>query len=121
MAGSITADAADGADGIFGSPAHPDDSAAGMAFTAERDVDAQRPKERPRPPQPACQRAGISGPCSKCLAVAISGPPNVGGHDLLRERHTHRVEIHTRRHCFVDTLRPLMARDCLISCSLAPS
>src|SRR5262245_24993494 len=28
-----------------------------------------------------------------------SGPPNVGGHDLLRERRTHRIEIHMTRHC----------------------
>jgi len=83
MAGSITADAADGADGIFGSPAHPDDSAAGTTFTAERNVDAQRPKERPRPPQPARQRAGISGPpdtaARNAIAVAISAVPQQVG------------------------------------------
>jgi hypothetical protein len=45
MAGSIPADAADGADGIFESPTYPDDPSARMAFTTERNVDAQYPKE----------------------------------------------------------------------------
>jgi hypothetical protein len=62
MAGSIPADAADGADGIFEAPAYPNDPAAGMAFTAERNVDAQHPKERLRAPQPAPSARGFLGP-----------------------------------------------------------
>ena len=31
--------------------------------------------------------------------ILILGPPNVGGHYLIRERHTHRVEIDMPRHC----------------------
>jgi hypothetical protein len=59
---SVIADAADGADGIFGAPAYPDDPAAGMTFTAERDVDTQHPEERLRASQAATERAGIFGP-----------------------------------------------------------
>ena len=43
--GFMITDAADGADGIFESPTYPDDPAAGVAFTTERNVDAQYPKE----------------------------------------------------------------------------
>jgi hypothetical protein len=60
--GSIAADAANGADGIFESPAYPDDPAAGMAFTTERNVDAQSPQERLRATQAASEHAGIFGP-----------------------------------------------------------
>ncbi len=60
--GSIIADAADGADGIFESPTYPDDPGAGVAFMAKRNVDAQSPQERLRVTQAASERAGIFGP-----------------------------------------------------------
>jgi len=53
------ADAIDDADGIdraFKSGAHPDHPCPCSAFTRERDLDAQRPQERLRPPQSTGER-----------------------------------------------------------------
>jgi hypothetical protein len=41
-------DAADGADGIFGSSVYPDDPVSNPAFATERNLDAQYPQERLR-------------------------------------------------------------------------
>src|SRR5271166_1710996 len=58
-------DDADDADGIFSTRAraHPDHSGACPAFTRERDLDAQRPQERLRPPQSTGERPRIFCPC----------------------------------------------------------
>src|SRR6266478_3184853 len=56
-------DNADGTDGVFGARAHPDHSCPGAAFTRERDLDAQRPEERLRPPQSTGERPRIFCPC----------------------------------------------------------
>ena len=60
------ADAIDDADGIdraFKSGAHPDHPCPCSAFTRERDLDAQRPQERLRPPQSTGERPRIFSPC----------------------------------------------------------
>ena len=44
-------DHADGTDGVFGTRAHPNRSRPCTAFRGKRDLDAQRPEERLRPPQ----------------------------------------------------------------------
>jgi hypothetical protein len=46
--GSRLEDAADGADGIFGSSVYPDDPVSNPAFATERNLDAQYPQERLR-------------------------------------------------------------------------
>jgi hypothetical protein len=75
--GSIIADSADRADGIFESCAHPDDPASGSAFTTERNVDAQCPQERLRTTQPPGERARISWPACGPPGGAITG--KIGG------------------------------------------
>jgi hypothetical protein len=62
----ITADGTDGADGtdvIFTTRAQLDHSGPCAAFTRECDLDAQRPEECLRPPQPTSQRPRIFCPC----------------------------------------------------------
>src|SRR6266446_6017743 len=49
-------DDADGTDRAFKSGAHPDHPCPCSAFTRERDLDAQRPQERLRPPQSTGER-----------------------------------------------------------------
>jgi hypothetical protein len=60
--GSRLEDAADGADGIFGSSVYPDDPVSNPAFATERNLDAQYPQERLRA---VVARAAGSQPVSK--------------------------------------------------------
>jgi hypothetical protein len=66
------ADDADGADGIFGACAHPDHSGPHPAFARERDLGAQRPQERLRPPQSTGERPRISCLCATRRDVIAS-------------------------------------------------
>jgi hypothetical protein len=56
MASTDDVDGTEGTDGIFSIRAHPDHSRACQGFTRERDLDAQRPEERLRPPQSTGER-----------------------------------------------------------------
>jgi len=71
------ADGADVSDGIFERHAHPDDSPSSSAFTAEGNVDAERPKKSLRPAQVAGKSAGIFGPAGvvSYLAGAFNADP----------------------------------------------
>jgi hypothetical protein len=68
-------DDADGADGIFSTRAHSDHSGPCPAFTRERDLDAQRPEECLRPPQPTGERPRIFCPCCAGRDVSASTLP----------------------------------------------
>jgi hypothetical protein len=68
----IMADATDGADGMFGTRAHTDHSRSCSAFARERDLDAQRPQERLRPPQSTGERPRISCLCATRRDVIAS-------------------------------------------------
>jgi hypothetical protein len=57
-----TTDDADGADGIFSARARPDHSGSCSTFTRKRDLDAQRPEDRLRPPQSTGERARVFCP-----------------------------------------------------------
>jgi hypothetical protein len=65
MTAGSTGDA-DGTDGVFRIRAHPNHSCPGAAFTRERYLDAQRPPERLRPPQPTGERSRIFCPLGGC-------------------------------------------------------
>ena len=65
------AHAADGADGIFAGRTHPDDPISGVAFTAEGNVDAQRPQERLRPAQSTGECARVFGPAGGAIRTTV--------------------------------------------------
>src|SRR6266446_8179800 len=89
--GSIIADAADGADGIFEGCTHPDDPASGSAFTTKRNVDAQRAQKGLRTSQPPGKSAGIPWPGLAVPRSAIA-PATIGGDTQRSEEHTSELQ-----------------------------
>jgi hypothetical protein len=89
--GPIVSDAADGGDGVFGRPAHPDDARPGSTFTTEGDFDAEGTQSRPHPPKAAGECPGIFRPAEAAPGKVslnsqeICGAAHPGGalsHDL---------------------------------------
>ena len=69
----IVADAAVGADDVFGSPAHPDDARPGSTFTTEGYLDAQGTQSRLHPPQAAGECPRIFWPAGTSPGGAVTG------------------------------------------------
>ena len=65
-------DDADGTDGAFNSGAHPNHPRPCSAFARERDLDAQRPQERLRPPQSTGERPRVFRPSRSPRDVVAS-------------------------------------------------
>jgi hypothetical protein len=59
-------------DGIFERVTYPDNPVSRSAFTTERNLDAQYPKERLRATQAARERAGIFGPTGTVPRNAVA-------------------------------------------------
>jgi hypothetical protein len=86
-------DAADGADGMFGSSTHPDDPVSSSAFTAERNVDAEYPQERLRATQAANQRGFFqTGSDSEPSVLSSAGAEELGQQFALKA-HEAAVEL----------------------------